>query len=141
MGLVLFVGSFVFLGAHSVFFTPMEFVRDPLLWIRLLAEHPGAITAAPNFAFALAAEAAGELADADLSHVNSVLNGSEPLRAATLGAFARAFAPFGLPYTALTPCYGLAEATVFVASAGDEGPTVSTFDGRELVSVRRESEH
>jgi acyl-CoA synthetase (AMP-forming)/AMP-acid ligase II len=137
MGLVLLVGTPVFLGAHSVFFTPMEFVRDPLRWIRLLAEHPGAITAAPNFAFDLAAEAAGELADVDLSHVNSVLNGSEPIRAATVDAFARAFAPFGLPRTALKPCYGLAEATVFVASAGDEGPTVTTFDGRELVSVGR----
>jgi acyl-CoA synthetase (AMP-forming)/AMP-acid ligase II len=137
MGLVLLIGTPVFLGAHSVFFTPMEFVRDPLRWIRLLAEHPGAITAAPNFAFDLAAEAAGELADVDLSHVNSVLNGSEPIRAATLDAFDRAFAPFGLPRTALKPCYGLAEATVLVASAGDEGPTITKFDRGELVSVGR----
>lgn len=137
MGLVLLLGTPVFLGAHSVFFTPMEFVRDPLRWIRLLAEFPGAITAAPNFAFDLAAEAAGELEDVDLSHVNSVLNGSEPIRAASLDAFARAFAPSGLPRTALKPCYGLAEATVFVASAGDEGPTITKFDRGELVSVGR----
>ncbi|MEV4149058.1 fatty acyl-AMP ligase [Amycolatopsis sp. NPDC049691] len=138
MGLVLLIGTPVFLGARSVFFTPMEFVRDPLRWIRLLAEHPGAVTAAPNFAFDLTAEAVGELADADLSHVNSVLNGSEPIRAASLDAFHRAFAPFGLPRTSLKPCYGLAEATVFVASAGDEGPTVTTFDGGEpRVSVGR----
>ncbi|WP_410668532.1 fatty acyl-AMP ligase [Amycolatopsis sp. cmx-4-68] len=138
MGLVLLIGTPVFLGAHSVFFTPMEFVRDPLRWIRLLAEHPRAVTAAPNFAFDLAAEAAGELADVDLSHVNSVLNGSEPIKAASLDAFDRAFAPFGLPRTAVKPCYGLAEATVFVASAGDEGATVTTFDGgARLVSVGR----
>jgi acyl-CoA synthetase (AMP-forming)/AMP-acid ligase II len=138
MGLVLLIGTPVFLGAHSVFFTPMEFVRDPLRWIRLLAEHPGAVTAAPNFAFDLAAEAAGELAGVDLSHVNSVLNGSEPIRAASLDGFDRAFAPFGLPRTAVKPCYGLAEATVFVASAGDEGATVTTFDaGERLVAVGR----
>ncbi|MEV6645175.1 fatty acyl-AMP ligase [Amycolatopsis sp. NPDC051371] len=137
MGLILLVGVPVFLGAHSVFFTPMEFVRDPLRWIRLLAEHPGAITAAPNFAFDLAAEAAGELEDVDLSHVNSVLNGSEPIRAASLDAFSHAFAPYGLSRTSLKPCYGLAEATVFVTSAGDEGPTITTFDGGELVSVGR----
>ncbi|MGW4524446.1 fatty acyl-AMP ligase [Amycolatopsis sp. NPDC004378] len=136
MGLVLLIGTPVFLGAHSVFFTPMEFVRDPMRWIRLLADHPGAVTAAPNFAFDLAAEAAGELVD--LSHVNSVLNGSEPVRAASIDAFQRAFAPSGLPRTAVKPCYGLAEATVFVASAGDEGPTVTTFDGGSpLVSVGR----
>ena len=137
MGLILLVGVPVFLGARSVFFTPMEFVRDPLRWIRLLAEHPGAITAAPNFAFDLAAEAAGELEDVDLSHVNAVLNGSEPIRAASVDAFDRAFAPFGLPRAAHKPCYGLAEATVFVASAGDEGPTVTKFDRGELVSVGR----
>ncbi|MCR6490616.1 fatty acyl-AMP ligase [Amycolatopsis sp. OK19-0408] len=135
MGLVLLIGTPVFLGAHSVFFTPMEFVRDPMRWIRLLADHPGAITAAPNFAFDLVAEAAGE--PVDLAHVNSVLNGSEPVRAASVEGFHRAFAPFGLPRGAIKPCYGLAEATVFVASAGDEGPTVRTFDGRELVSVGR----
>ncbi|MEU8634756.1 fatty acyl-AMP ligase [Amycolatopsis sp. NPDC048633] len=137
MGLILLIGVPVFLDAHSVFFTPMEFVRDPLRWIRLLAEHPGAITAAPNFAFDLVTEAAGDLEDVDLSHVNSVLNGSEPIRAASVEAFDRAFAPFGLPRAAHKPCYGLAEATVFVASAGDEGPTVTTFDGGELVSVGR----
>ncbi|MBE1498928.1 acyl-CoA synthetase (AMP-forming)/AMP-acid ligase II [Amycolatopsis lexingtonensis] len=134
MGLVLLIGTPVFLGSRSVFFTPMEFVRDPLRWIRLLAGNPGAITAAPNFAFDLAAEAAGELEPVDLSHVNSVLNGSEPVRAATVEAFERAFAPFGLPRTAHKPCYGLAEATVFVTSTGDEGPTVTTSG---LVSAGR----
>ncbi|MDQ7805119.1 fatty acyl-AMP ligase [Amycolatopsis sp. A133] len=138
MGLVLLIATPVFLGSRSVFCTPVEFVRDPLRWIRLLAEHPGAVTAAPNFAFDLAAEAAGELAGVDLSQVNSLLNGSEPIRAATVENFARAFAPFGLPRAAQKPAYGLAEATVFVTSAGAEGPTVRTFDGGEpRVSVGR----
>jgi acyl-CoA synthetase (AMP-forming)/AMP-acid ligase II len=138
MGLVLLVGTPVFLGSRSVFFTPMEFVRDPLRWIRLLAEHPGAVTAAPNFAFDLAAEAAGKPADLDLSHVNSMLNGSEPVRAGTVENFERAFAPFGLPRAAHKPAYGLAEATVFVTSAGAEGPTVRVFDdGEPRVSVGR----
>ncbi|MEV7091648.1 fatty acyl-AMP ligase [Amycolatopsis sp. NPDC051045] len=138
MGLVLLIATPVFLGSRSVFFTPMEFVRDPLRWIRLLAEHPGVISAAPNFAFDLASEAAGDLEAVDLSRVNSVLNGSEPVRAATVEAFERAFAPFGLPRAAQKPAYGLAEATVFVTSAGDEGPTVRTFDdGEPRVSVGR----
>jgi acyl-CoA synthetase (AMP-forming)/AMP-acid ligase II len=138
MGLVLLIATPVFLGSRSVFFTPMEFVRDPLRWIRLLAEHPGVVSAAPNFAFDLAAEAAGELDDVDLSAVNSLLNGSEPVRAATVEAFAGAFAPFGLPRAAQKPAYGLAEATVFVTSAGDEGPTITASDGGEpLVSVGR----
>ncbi|KDN18171.1 fatty acyl-AMP ligase [Amycolatopsis rifamycinica] len=138
MGLILLIGTPVFLGSRSVFFTPLEFVRDPLRWIRLLAEHPGVVTGAPNFAFDLAAAAAGDLEDVDLSQVNSLLNGSEPVRAATVEAFAKAFAPFGLPRAAQKPAYGLAEATVFVTSAGDEGPTITAFDGGEpRVSVGR----
>ncbi|MGW3998766.1 fatty acyl-AMP ligase [Amycolatopsis sp. NPDC004772] len=137
MGLVLLIGTPVFLGSRSVFFTPMEFVRYPLRWIRLLAELPGVVTAAPNFAFDLAAEAAGDLEAVDLSRVNSLLNGSEPVRPATVEAFERAFAPFGLPRAAHKPCYGLAEATVFVTSAGDEGPTITAFDGEPRVSVGR----
>jgi fatty acid CoA ligase FadD32 len=61
-----------------------------------------------------------------------VLNGSEPVRAETVAAFERAFAPFGLPRGAHKPCYGLAEATVFVTTARDEGATVTTFDPDEL---------
>ncbi|MEV4057911.1 fatty acyl-AMP ligase [Amycolatopsis sp. NPDC049688] len=137
MGLVLLIGTPVFLGSRSVFCTPMDFVRDPLRWIRLLADHPGAVTAAPNFAFDLAAEAAPGLEAVDLSHVNSLLNGSEPVRADTVENFARAFAPFGLPRAAIKPCYGLAEATVFVTSAGDEGPTITELDGEPRVSVGR----
>lgn len=131
MGLILLIGTPVFLGARSVFFTPMEFVRDPLRWIRLLADYPGAVTAAPNFAFDSAAAAPG-LGNVDLSRTNSVLNGSEPVRAETVAAFERAFAPFGLPRGAHKPCYGLAEATVFVTTARDEGATVTTFDPDEL---------
>ncbi len=132
MGLILLIGTPVFLGARSVFFTPMEFVRDPLRWIRLLADYPGAVTAAPNFAFDSAAAVAPSLEDVDLSRANSILNGSEPVRADTVAAFERAFAPFGLPRSAHKPCYGLAEATVFVTTTRDEGATVTSFDQSEL---------
>ncbi|WP_103353333.1 fatty acyl-AMP ligase [Amycolatopsis sp. CA-128772] len=137
MGLVLLIGTPVFLGSRSVFFTPMEFVRDPLRWIRLLAELPGVVSAAPDFAFGLAAEAVSGLEAVDLSQVNALLNGSEPVRADTVEAFAAAFARFGLPRAAQKPAYGLAEATVFVTSAGDEGPTITAFDGEPRVSVGR----
>ena len=137
MGLILLIGVPVFLDAHSVFFTPMEFVRDPPRWIRLLAEHLARSPPRRTSLSTWSPRPRGSWQDVDLSHVNSAPNGSEPIRAASVEAFYRAFAPFGLPRAAHKPCYGLAEATVFVASAGDEGPTVTTFDGGELVSVGR----
>ena len=42
--------------------------------------------------------------------------GAEPVRPATLAAFAKCFAPYGLRPEALTPCYGMAEATLLVTS-------------------------
>jgi acyl-CoA synthetase (AMP-forming)/AMP-acid ligase II len=107
-------------------------------------------TAAPNFAYDLAAEAgAGE--DLDLSDVRVALNGSEPVRPATIERFHEVFGPRGFRREAHRPSYGLAEATVYVASAGEEGPRGAVFDrealaqgravetdgGQELVSVGR----
>ena len=57
------------------------------------------------------------MAGLDLGHVLSLLTGAERIHASTLRRFAERFARFNLPDTALRPAYGLAEATVYVASA------------------------
>ena len=64
-------------------------------------------------------------------------NGAEPVRAATLEAFTEAFAPLGFRRQALLPCYGLAEATLFVAGAGSEEPPRAVhLDGSSLEENR-----
>ncbi len=50
----------------------------------------------------------------DLSSWRVAFNGAEPVRAETLERFAAAFAPCGFRPAAFYPCYGLAEATLFV---------------------------
>jgi acyl-CoA synthetase (AMP-forming)/AMP-acid ligase II len=60
-----------------------------------------------------------QMAGLDLSCWRNALNGSEPVRAATLDRFARAFAPCGFRREAMFPCYGLAEATLFVTGPRD----------------------
>ena len=57
-------------------------------------------------------------------------NGAEPVRAETLERFAEAFAPCGFRREAFYPCYGLAEATLFV-SGGAAG------ERRAVRAVRR----
>jgi acyl-CoA synthetase (AMP-forming)/AMP-acid ligase II len=74
-------------------------------------------------------------AEFDLSGVRIALSGSETVRPATTEAFLAAFEPHGFPRGAYRPSYGLAEATVYVASG--EGPVVTTVDGRPLMSVGR----
>ncbi|MDT8911258.1 fatty acyl-AMP ligase [Amycolatopsis sp. PS_44_ISF1] len=148
MGLVQLLCVPVYAGCHSVFMSPVEFVHRPERWLRQLSDHPDVFTAAPNFAFDLAA-AAPPPADLDLSGVRIALNGSEPVRPATVERFQEVFGPLGFRREAHRPSYGLAEATVYVTSAGPEGPTSAVFDrealaagqavvvegGQELVSV------
>ncbi|SEC97347.1 Acyl-CoA synthetase (AMP-forming)/AMP-acid ligase II [Amycolatopsis tolypomycina] len=150
MGLIQLLCLPVFAGGRAVFMAPAEFVHSPVRWLRQLARYPAVFTAAPNFAYDLAADTdTGE--DLDLSGVRVALNGSEPVRPRTIERFHAVFGPRGFPRAAHRPSYGLAEATVYVASADEEGPRSAVFDrealaqgravetegGQELVSVGR----
>lgn len=136
MGLVQMVCLPVFMGYRSVFMAPAEFVRRPQRWLRQMSDYPEVFTAAPNFAYDLAVEAAPQAAGLDLSRVRIALNGAEPVRPRTVEEFQKAFAPFGFRREMHRPSYGLAEATVYVASAGTEGPTITAFDRDELAHGR-----
>jgi fatty acid CoA ligase FadD32 len=79
----------------------------------------GVISVAPNFAFDHAAARGlpkdGE-PELDLSVVKCILNGSEPISAATVRRFNEAYSPYGFQPQAIKPSYGLAEATLFVST-------------------------
>ena len=55
MGLLLGVCAPILGGWHTVFTSPLAFLARPARWLQLLAAYPSALTAAPNFAFDLAA--------------------------------------------------------------------------------------
>jgi fatty acid CoA ligase FadD32 len=128
------------IGHYVTFMTPAAFVRRPGRWIREMARKPddtgGVISVAPNFAFDHAAARGlpkeGE-APLDLSNVKAVLNGSEPISAATVHRFNEAFGPYGFQAKAIKPSYGLAEATLFVsATPVGEAPKIVHVDRDEL---------
>lgn len=132
------------IGHYVTFMTPAAFVRRPGRWIRELARKEGdtggTISVAPNFAFDHAA-ARGVPKDGepplDLSNVKCILNGSEPISAATVRRFNEAFGPFGFQPKAIKPSYGLAEATLFVSTTPMEAePTITPVDREELNAGR-----
>lgn len=132
------------IGHYFTFMTPAAFVRRPIRWMREIARQPGdtggTISVAPNFAFDHAA-ARGLPKDGeeplDLSNVKAILNGSEPISAATVDRFNAAFGPFGFPRKAIKPSYGLAEATLFVSTTpSSEEPTIISVDRDELNAGR-----
>ncbi|GJF09716.1 nitrate ABC transporter substrate-binding protein [Mycolicibacterium cyprinidarum] len=128
------------IGHYISFMTPAAFVRRPGRWIREIARKPedtgGVISVAPNFAFDHAAVRGlpkeGE-PPLDLSNVKALLNGSEPISAATVRNFNEAFGPYGFRPEAIKPSYGLAEATLFVSTTKfNEAPKIITVDREEL---------
>ena len=119
MGLV---GQFLtplFRGGTTVMLNPTDFVRHPLRWLTLLSRYRAQHTAAPTFALNLCClrVTPDQARDLDLSALRVLLVGAEPVDAAVLRAFAERFAAAGLPSGAMTPAYGLAEATLMVTCA------------------------
>ena len=133
------------IGHYVTFMTPAAFVRRPIRWMREMARKEdddtgGVISVAPNFAFDHAAVRGlpkeGE-PPLDLSHVRAVLNGSEPISAATVRNFNNAFGPYGFKPEAIKPSYGLAEATLFVSTTPmDEPPKIVSVDRDALNNHR-----
>jgi fatty acid CoA ligase FadD28 len=73
------------------------------------------------------------MAGLDLGGVSSILNGSERVQPATLHRFAERFARFNLPAKVLRPSYGLAEATVYVATReAGQPPEIVHFESEKL---------
>ncbi|MGW4768773.1 long-chain-fatty-acid--AMP ligase FadD32 [Nocardia sp. NPDC004278] len=129
-------------GKYITIMSPSAFVRRPYRWIKELAAHndgAGTFAAAPNFAFEHAAARglpkSGE--SLDLSNVIGLINGSEPVTTSSMKKFNEAFAPYGLPKTAIKPCYGMAEATLFVsATKAEDEAKVVYVDRNELNAGR-----
>jgi fatty acid CoA ligase FadD21 len=139
MGLVLGVCAPILGGFPSNLMSPVAFLEKPSRWIRALASHENAFSAAPNFAFDLAARktADSDLAGLSLGSVLGIINGAERVDPATLERFSDRFAHFDFQDHMLRPSYGLAEATVFVTSGTwNESSELVCFDADELSAGR-----
>ncbi|MDV9178615.1 AMP-binding protein, partial [Streptomyces sp. W16] len=113
------------------FLTPFAFVQQPRRWLNLLSDRRATHTVSPNFGLDLCVDRVSEerRAGLDLSALKTLVNGSEPIRVATLERFSAAYAPYGFAPVAHSPGYGLAEATLVVtATPPGRAPAVLTLD-------------
>jgi fatty-acyl-CoA synthase len=141
MGMVGFLTIPMYFGAELVKVTPMDFLRDTLLWAKLIDKYQGTMTAAPNFAYALLAKRLRRNAkpgDFDLSTLRFALSGAEPVEPADVEDLLDAGKPFGLKPSAILPAYGMAETTLAVSfSECDAGLVVDEVDADLLAALRR----
>jgi amino acid adenylation domain-containing protein len=120
-------------GGRCVLMSPVAFLQRPMRWLEAISRFRGTVSGGPNFAYELCLRKATPeaLLGLDLASWRVAFNGAEPVRAATLERFAAAFAPCGFQAASFYPCYGLAEATLFV-TGGEPGraPRVDAEGGR-----------
>lgn len=117
----------LYYGASCYSITPVNFIQNPMLWLKSLSQYKATITFSPNFAFEWCVRKykPEELENLSLSSLDVALNGAETVYEDTLEKFARTFEPYGFRPTAMTPAYGLAEATLVVsAKQKDSAPKV-----------------
>ncbi|WP_156687028.1 AMP-binding protein [Mycobacterium sp. Marseille-P9652] len=135
MGLFLGIIMPILAGVPTVLTSPVGFLQRPARWMQLLATNGCTISAGPNFAYELAVRKTSDddMAGLDLSGVHTILNGAERVQPATLKRFADRFARFNFDPRALRPCYGMAEATVYMATRQvGEPPEIVYFDSEKL---------
>ena len=135
MGLMLGIAAPILDGCGADLLSPLAFLARPARWLQVLARHKNTFSAAPNFAFDLTARRTidAEMEGLDLSGVIGIINGAERIHPSTLVRFNERFAPIGFRPEMVLPSYGLAEATVFVASGSNgRAPAIVEFDADQL---------
>lgn len=141
MGMIGFLTVPMYFGGELVKVTPMDFMRDTLLWAKLIDKYKGTMTAAPNFAYSLFAKRLRKQATPgqfDLSTLRFALSGAEPVEPSDVEDLCDAGAPFGLKPQAILPAYGMAEITLAVAfSECGAGLVVDEVDTDLLAALRR----
>jgi acyl-CoA synthetase (AMP-forming)/AMP-acid ligase II len=139
MGLIGTLLQPLFSGVSSVLMAPQHFMARPARWLEALSRERATVSGAPDFAYRLCAERISPeaVSGLDLSRWRLAFCGAEPVRAATLEAFARRFALAGFRESALYPCYGLAESTLLVTGGvSGRGRQLQSFNARALTERR-----
>ncbi len=137
MGLIGCMLGPAMVGCQALLMSPASFIKNPARWLQSISDFGGTISGGPNFAYDLCTHKISEeqLAGLDLSTWEVAFNGAEPVRAATLSRFAKRFNPCGLRPGVLKPCYGLAEATLYVCGVDvDDRALVHSVSAKALAA-------
>nr|MDJ0706564.1 fatty acyl-AMP ligase [Leptolyngbyaceae cyanobacterium MO_188.B28] len=124
MGLIGNVLQVLYMGAFCVLMSPLAFIQKPVRWLQVISRYRVTTSGGPNFAYDLLCRYVkpDQLQQLDLSSWEVAFSGAEPVRAATLDQFAAKFAPCGFRREAFYPCYGMAEATLFITGGQKSAP-------------------
>lgn len=117
MGLIGNLLQPLYLGATAILMPPMAFLEKPVRWLRAISNYNAETSGGPNFAYDLCCQkiTPEQMQGLDLSSWELAFNGSEPVHDKTMQRFTEKFSACGFQSGSFYPCYGLAEATLFVS--------------------------
>lgn len=147
MGIILSL-FVVIMGLPFEMMGPRDFIQQPKRWVDQLKRKDideklaATYTVVPNFALELATRygkpAEGE--EMDLSNLDGIIIGSEPVTQTAVENFYEVFKNNGLDRKVLRPSYGLAEASLLVSTPqNDERPVFNHFDREALAAGEAKS--
>ncbi|PCK07422.1 MAG: hypothetical protein COA42_14350 [Alteromonadaceae bacterium] len=118
MGLIGKILCSLYADVPCYFMSPLYFIKKPGRWLEVISKYKCTISGAPNFAYDLcvARMSEGDVIKLDLSSWIVAWNGAEAIRQKTLQDFTEKFQVAGFCASSHHPCYGLAEATLFVSA-------------------------
>ena len=119
MGLIGGILHSLYSGSELLMMAPSEFMRRPMLWLEMIHALRVEFSMGPESALNLVQRAIDpDLAKSlDLSCIECLVCGSEPIRRAVVDGFLRALEPAGLSSHSILNAYGLAEATLMTTAS------------------------
>jgi 8-amino-7-oxononanoate synthase len=139
MGLIGNVLQPLYLGVPCILMSPVAFLQRPVRWLEAISRYKATTSGGPNFAYDLCVRQTTpeQRSNLDLSSWEVAFNGAETVRAETIERFTNGFTQCGFRPEAFYPCYGLAEATLFVSGGRKaEPPVVQSVDIEALKQNR-----
>lgn len=127
----------LFNGIPVNVWSPMSFVKNPADWLTELLHTGATICAMPNFGYdyLVSAVSADRVRELDMSHWRVAFNGAESISVRSVRDFLAHFAPAGFRAEAMTPAYGMAEATLVATLPPLGRPPVYQWVDRAALST------
>ena len=135
MGLIDGIIEPVYTGFPGVVIPPVAFLQKPVRWLKAISKYGGTHGGGPNFAFDLCVDGITdeEKQGLNLSQMDTLYCGAEPIRKTTLERFAAVYKDSGFRAKSLYPCYGMAETTLITSGPhSGRGPVYLGLSGKAL---------
>jgi acyl-CoA synthetase (AMP-forming)/AMP-acid ligase II/acyl carrier protein len=120
MGLFGTLFQIIYNGCINYIIPPAAFIRKPFNWLNAISKYKATTAGGPNFAFDYCIEKISdeERDQLDLSSLQVLFSGAEPVKKETIINFEKAFKQSNFSTKQTYPCYGLSE-SVLMVTGGD----------------------